>query len=353
MLDVADVDTCIVHPPFVLQVLGLVEKFSFRRREFSRGRIVRRAYARQIQRRGAYDLIFSPSSMLVSMLPVEVKRAFWTDAVYSQVVDYYPGQRRLSKGGYQRGVQAEIDALAYSDAYYASRWARDAALELSPSADASVTYFGPNLSTSSIERVRALRAARPWRTAGQGPGLLWIGVDWTRKGGQLAVDALDSLRTTHAAATLTVVGVDRSDLPLEVAEHEGVTVVGRLSKWVESELRALESLLAVADVLLLPSKAEMAGIVVLEAGAVGLPSVVCDVGGLGEMVDEFRLGEAVSVDATGAVFAEAIARVVGETGLDPAVMHGVAGLYAQAARTIVAGAVSGASAAGAAGTGRQ
>jgi len=67
-------------------------------------------------------------------------------------------------------------------------------------------------------------------------------------------------------------------------EAERITFTGWLPA---AELLGLQ---AAADVIVVPSLYEPFGLVALEAGALGVPVVVADTGGLGDIVDHGRVG---------------------------------------------------------------
>ena len=84
-------------------------------------------------------------------------------------------------------------------------------------------------------------------------------------------------------AVLVMVG-DGPDRPLAVAEAERLGVVEDVQ--FLGKVDAVADLLRCADVFLLPSSSESFGLSALEAMACGVPVVVSDVGGLGEVVPD-------------------------------------------------------------------
>ena len=119
--------------------------------------------------------------------------------------------------------------------------------------------------------------------------LLFVGGDFVRKGGELLLHALATLPT--GAAELHV--VTRSDVP----RQDGVVVHHGLSP----NDAALAELFRASDVFVLPSQAETFGIAAVEAAATGLPLVVADVGGLGDLVVDGVTGFAVEPSRADAI----------------------------------------------------
>jgi glycosyltransferase involved in cell wall biosynthesis len=88
--------------------------------------------------------------------------------------------------------------------------------------------------------------------------ILFIGIDYERKGGALAVEAFQLVRERHPNATLTIVGSSPN------IELPGVKILGKIS------LEDVEKELVRADVFLMPSFQEPSGVAFLEAIAYGL-----------------------------------------------------------------------------------
>lgn len=296
----ASVETLVVRPPWLVKVVDRLGARLGRRVEFSRARWVLRLYAQQILRKGPFDLVFSPSSVPVAMLPKSVRTAFWTDATFSLLADYYPGDAPLSVGAWRRGTAQEVAALRHSVAIYASEWAAESARSLCPQAHIVVHPFGPNLSAESIARIRKLRtriasvASSSLSPADRKIVGLWIGVEWRRKGGDVAVAAFRELEARGQSVELILIGLPSEEIPSYVRALPFVSFLGRLNKAVPDQLQTLEQCFARADLLLLPSMAEAAGIVVSEAALCGVTCVVSDVGGLGATVKNLNLGSVVS-----------------------------------------------------------
>lgn len=92
--------------------------------------------------------------------------------------------------------------------------------------------------------------------------LLFVGIDWQRKGLLVLLEAFERLRTDHPDIELTVVG----GVP-PIPPPRGVEFVGRVDP------AALDSYYSRADVFVMPTHVEAYGIVFAEALSKGLPCV--------------------------------------------------------------------------------
>ncbi|MDP3265069.1 MAG: glycosyltransferase family 4 protein [Tabrizicola sp.] len=125
----------------------------------------------------------------------------------------------------------------------------------------------------------------PGARSNQGPAfdrdpftILFVGLDWDRKGGPELLMAFRRLQETHPQARLVIAGAS-PEIP---ADLPGVEVIG------EVFINRLEQLYQRAGIFCLPTRREPFGIVFLEAMEHGLPVVGTDIGA---QVDFIRNGE--------------------------------------------------------------
>lgn len=117
--------------------------------------------------------------------------------------------------------------------------------------------------------------------------LLFVGNDFSRKGG----DFLLELFATRLASfcELAVASNDPGLTDRALPEHV------RLLRGLDTD--ALLDHYRRADLLIVPTRRDMIGYVFSEANAVGLPSMACDVGGVGELVRSGQNGYLLPIDA--------------------------------------------------------
>ena len=132
--------------------------------------------------------------------------------------------------------------------------------------------------------------------------LLFVGTDWVRKGGDIAVAALDRLRAEGVDARLTVVG----RLPQAHARHPAVTSVGYLNKNRARHAVKLARLYARAHLMILPTRADCTPMVIPEAMAHGTPVLATNVGGIGTLLGGPGTGRMLPLEASPADWAREI-----------------------------------------------
>jgi glycosyltransferase involved in cell wall biosynthesis len=273
-------------------------------------RLILRAYARQIEtfvRKRSIDVVFCPSTIPITLLDTGVPIVTWTDAVFHAMHDYYgKAFANMTKAGIARGKWQEETALRNcSIAAYASTWALEGAGRITDRAKLRILPFGSSLPVSHNE-VDVVRLAKEKRTTRKKRcELLFVGVNWERKGGAIAVETARLLNDAAIETSLRVVG----------SQPEGeippfVEVLGFLNKSSESGKQRLVDLFRSADFLILPTKAEAAGIVFSEASSYGLPSVTYATGGVTDYVRNGVNGVCIEPGGAAERFAEEIQKIL-------------------------------------------
>lgn len=139
-----------------------------------------------------------------------------------------------------------------------------------PAQRVECVYAGSNVSAATSESIDSARFSSK--------NILFVGVDWERKGGPVLLDAFRRLRRSHPEASLTIVGCSP-----QVHEH-GVEVVGRVS------LTEVAQFYRKAAIFCLPTLNEPFGLVFLEAFSYGLPIVATRLGAIPEIVSDGESG---------------------------------------------------------------
>jgi glycosyltransferase involved in cell wall biosynthesis len=271
-----------------------------------------RYFARQVElivKNKQLDAIFSTSSMPIGSLRTDIPAVFWTDAVFHAMEGYYSGVfARLSDNTIRDGREQEESALRRADfACYASHWAADAAKEFAAEENVRVLPFGANLDIrhdgAAVNRwVDERRTARPSNCV-----LLFAGVQWERKGGAIALECARLMNEAGVPTTLRVLGCEPPEPVPWFVER-----LGFIDKSAIEGKQRISEIFRTSDIFILPSRAEAFGIVVCEAAAHGVPSLVCQTGGLGETVREGVSGFRLPLLDDGSGFAEKAGTIMKE-----------------------------------------
>ncbi len=188
----------------------------------------------------------------------------------------YLANRRYSGAAPSLPVPAawrKMEAALYRDAtrtFVTSRFAGESVIDdyAVPSERVQCVHSGCNIAPpSSVDWDRRRKDV-----------ILFVGVNWERKGGPELVDAFHVVRANRPEAELWIVGCTPA------VTEPGVRVLGRLSADETAKLYAE------AGVFCLPSRMDPSASVLAEASGFGLPIVATAVGGNSERVIDGKTG---------------------------------------------------------------
>lgn len=124
--------------------------------------------------------------------------------------------------------------------------------------------------------------------------ILFIGIDFSRKGGDILVEAFSKLRTKHKDAILHIVGPHSPPSVLNEFPSDGIIFHGFLSKADPSEADKLSQLLQQSTISVLPSLYEPFGNSVLESMINQMPAVVSNNWSFTDFVIPGKTGELIT-----------------------------------------------------------
>lgn len=244
------------------------------------------------------DVFFAPaaSTLLgVANIPANCKVIYLSDATYHCMINYYyfnENQKDIKKfNSMEKNSLYRADEIIFS-----SDWAKQDAIKYYGVDEKKIHVlpFGANLDDKYIEH-----------NIGDIIKILFVGVEWERKGADLAIECINILNNKNYKKKfeLTLIGLDK---PKQYVESEFVHFVGKLNKNNREEFRLMISYYQNSDIFLLPTKAECAGIVFSEASMYGLPIFTHNTGGISSYVDDRKMGRTLKLGSTGKDFADAI-----------------------------------------------
>jgi glycosyltransferase involved in cell wall biosynthesis len=248
------------------------------------------------------DVIFSPgATQLLAYCNTSVPIVYLTDATFQQLQQYYSSFADIAAYNIKQGI--ELDKKTFTKAAHcmlASDWAKQSAVNDYGIAASKITVapLGPNIDVLPAENEIAKIKTNTCH-------LLFVGVEWERKGGQIAVDTYNELKKNNFAATLTIIGC----MPPYPIKDNGITVIPFLNRSITDEANRLAAIFKQSHFLLLPTRAECAGVVFCEAAAYGMPSITTDTGGVPTYVKNNVTGVTLTLSATGSDYAEKIMHI--------------------------------------------
>lgn len=240
-----------------------------------------------------YDLIFADkASMEIAFLKTDIPIVYRSDATFKIMQNYYPGFYNLSKASIDQGNEIEMRALQKAELLiYASDWAAESARK----------DYGVNKEKIVVIPVPPNFDVIPKKEVvlkDKEEGIckfLFIGTDWERKGGEVAVEVINRMNDYGIPSELSICGCIP---PKRHFSNKHLNIMGYLSKDDAFGKSKLESAYLKSHFFILPTRAECMGIVFSEASAYGLPIIATDTGGVGSVVYNRENGLLFDIDVS-------------------------------------------------------
>lgn len=275
-------------PVFIGKVLHFFSQLFFKKRyDYKRSTAVSKAYGHYFDKKlkeSNYDLIVAPAaSSEIAYLKTKIPIVYISDSTLKASLNYHKALSSLTKSSEKQSLETEKRALQKSTiAALTSPWAINSAVndfEIEKN-KLLLLPFGANFANPP-EKQTAINKQK-----GEICKLLFVGVSWENKGGEIAFNTLINLLNSGIKAELTICGC----IPPEKFKHDKITVIPFLNKAIKEEEQKLYHLFEEASFLILPTRFEAYGLVFCEASAYGVPSLATDTGGVSGVIKEGKNG---------------------------------------------------------------
>ncbi|MFZ4462215.1 MAG: glycosyltransferase family 4 protein [Bacteroidales bacterium] len=247
-----------------------------------------------------FDLIIAPrSSTEIAFIKTKIPILYYSDTTFASLYNYYEWFSNFMSISVWEGNFIEKRALRKAHwVVFTSQWAADSAVNdyhTDPS-KIHLIPFGANL--NEVPSRELVLRQKPFDIC----KLLFLGVEWERKGGEIAFETFKILKNSGLKTTLTVCGC----IPPRHIVDEDMEVIPYINKNNFDEYKKFEQILLQHHFLILPTRAECFGVVFCEASAYGLPSITTDTGGVGGVVVNGINGYRLPLNAQSKTYAEKI-----------------------------------------------
>lgn len=198
---------------------------------------------------------------------------YLSDVTFPTMVGYYPNFSRLFKWNVRQRKEIERRSLDKASVIVlSSDWgAASAVNDLGqPRCKVHVVELGANIDKEDIVR-------SAFSSSGH-LDILFMGVEWERKGGDVVVEAVRRLNGNGVPSTQHIVGI--RDLSPQIAVLPYINYIGFLNKNVSGEYQKLVKAIRQCRLLLLPTRAECVGIAFCEVSAYEMHVFIYYTGGI-------------------------------------------------------------------------
>lgn len=246
------------------------------------------------------DYLLVPAmSPYIAYFDTSVPIIYLTDSTFKLYHDYYPSMTNITKKNAKEGLH--IDKLTYNKSSIiicSSNWAKKSIVEDFDidKNKVHILEFGPN-----IDIINENKIIKEFNK--EEINMLFIGVNWKRKGGDIAVETCKEMRNLGFNTILNIVGCK---VPNKYSKLPWIKEFGFLNKNDSLEYNKLITIIDKSDIFILPTVAEAAGIVFAESSAYSLPIFTFDTGGIGNYVLNGINGYRLNINSTGYDFARKI-----------------------------------------------
>lgn len=250
------------------------------------------------------DIVFSIWANPIAYARTGKPIILWADGTLPGLMEHYPGYQNLPRETIKDGYKAEKLALDKCRlAIYSSDWAANTAINYynADPAKVKVVPFGANIDANhSVDDIRLNLDHKEYDVC----RLLFIGAEWARKGGDIAVDVAARLVECGTPTELHIVGSNPPvELPGFVKRH------GFISKSTAEGRQQLDSLFSQAHFFILPTRADCTPVVFPEACSFGLPVMTTNVGGIPTVIRNGKNGYTFPLDAPPEAYVDTIERL--------------------------------------------
>lgn len=262
-------------------------------------------YARAVDRKSIknVDYIFVIHHFFVPLWLYKKKPIIYhSDVTFELVNNYYLSQ--IKGIGKRRAEALEKKALKNTSIHLSPSYWRHSSIINTYGVNPKGAYvlpYGPCINVPQIVEARILNRNRPLR-------IFFSGVDWERKGGDIAVNVIKRFIDKGHQCVLIIAGI--KEIPKEYNHYPFIKNIGFLNKNEDSQYKKYIKEFMSSDIFFLPTKAEGAGIVFSEASAFGLPILTHDTGGVGTYVQNGINGYRIPVGSPYELYVETLEKMI-------------------------------------------
>ena len=224
------------------------------------------------------DVLFAASgSVEIAYLKTNIPICYLADTSYGQIENYYEEFSRMSRLSSLEGNLIEKRAIDNSTTQvYSSKWASEYVAQnyVSKKDNIFTVSFGAN-----INHVPKINTNKDFDGKIH---LLFLGVDWERKGGDIVFNTFLMLDKAGYNLQLTICGCT----PPKKITHPKVKIIPFLNKNNKEDNDVFLQLMNQAHILFVPTQADCTPIVFCEANANGIPVITTNTGGVNSIIED-------------------------------------------------------------------
>ncbi len=250
-----------------------------------------------------FDLIVAPAaSCELAYLETNIPIIYISDGTFASCLNYHDSLQNLTKSSIEEGNFIEQQAIDKSKyCIVSSEWAKQSMIK-DYNADpgkVKIIPFGANFDLLPLNNEIDYSLPIEWK-------ILFVGVYWKNKGGEIAYNAFKTLLDQGFNVSLTVLGC----VPPEEFIHPKIKVIPFIDKNNAKGQEELNQIYKQHHFLILPTRFDCTPIVINEASAFGIPSIIANTGGVAGHLKENKNGFLVDYSDNGKDYASRIGNLI-------------------------------------------
>ena len=220
-----------------------------------------------------YDFIVAPAaSSEIAYIETSIPIIYITDGTFASCLGYHKSLTNLTKKSIKEGNEIEQLAISKSKTVIvSSAWAANSVKNdyKKNNVDIKIIPYGANFENLPLANELNFTVPKVWK-------LFFVGVYWESKGGDIAFNALKLLADKGYDVELTILGC----VPPEKTQHTHLKVIPFIDKNSIDGQEQMKAIYKEQHFLILPTRFDCTPIVINEASAFGIPSLIANSGGV-------------------------------------------------------------------------
>ncbi len=289
------------------QVINQLSLKLFKKRfAYRHGHFISKGYAHYFNtklKNKPYDFIIAPAaSCEIAHLQTTIPIIYITDGTFASCLNYHKALSNLMTFSSKQGNEIEQLAIDKSKLVIASsEWCAKSVKETYHKKEVLTLPYGANFDDLPNTNELHFETPKTWK-------LLFVGVYWDNKGGDFAYNCFKALIDKNFPVELTVVGCN----PPSNIQHKHLKIIPFIDKNSLAGQLQLKEIYSTHHVLILPTRFDCTPIVINEASAFGMPSLVANSGGVAGHLQHGINGYLVDYNNEGQAYANYIEQFISE-----------------------------------------
>lgn len=283
-------------------------KLAHKRISYRHSSFIAKAHAAYFNRKlknKNYDYIIAPAaSGEIAYLQTNIPIIYITDGTFASCLNYHKSLSNLTQASVEEGNKIEQLAISKSKfVIVSSDWCKRSAInDYKALSEKIITVpYGANFEILPEKKDLVFEEPKEWK-------LLFVGVYWENKGGDIAFNAFKALANKGYNVSLTVLGC----IPPNTVSHPELTVIPFIDKNDPQGQKHLYDIYKEHHILILPTRFDCTPIVINEASAFGMPCIVSKTGGVEGHLKENENGFLIDYNDKGAGYAAKIEMLIND-----------------------------------------